>query len=356
MKKMKRIFAFALSCAMLFTLSACGEPKVETLIDKYSTSDSLGLQIPLGTAFDEFDGYYGVTETSASIINGVDCYGSLLYSFMSKEGNAIMDEINDAQNDGSATEEELKKRYNEEVVPQKKNIARMYVFDTASLTDVLNSGKTMQDITGYEENYKMQDRSGSSYYFCYDSKGDTSNLRSQSKGIYQKLRKLILATKDQFVILGLSFQKVFKPEVGRSLDNFSSFDLSGNTVTKYTMLDRPVTMIHIWKQEDSSSMEQLKVLQELENQYDSSQFKVIGIVADLLTEDILKTTLEQTKENEISFTNIAPSQEVIDKVLPYVTVFPTTFLVDTDGKVLEVFDGTKTVEEYQSVISSYLSK
>ena len=88
MKKMKRIFAFALACVMLFPLTSCGEPKVETLIDKYSVSDTLGIQYPLGSAFDEFDGYYGVTETGASIINDVDCYGSLRYDFMSKEGNA----------------------------------------------------------------------------------------------------------------------------------------------------------------------------------------------------------------------------------------------------------------------------
>ncbi len=355
MKKMKRIFAFALACVMLFTLTACGEPKVETLIDKYSVSDTLGIQYPLGSAFDEFDGYYGVTETGASIINDVDCYGSLRYDFMSKEGNAVMDEINEAKSKGTATDQELQDRYNNEVIPQKKMIARMYVFDAASLTNALNAGKTMQDITGYDENYKMMEKAGAAYYFCYPSKEDTTNLKSQSKGIYQKLRKLILATKDQFVVLGLTFQKAFRPEVGRKLDNFSSFDLNGNTVTKYNMLGRPVTMLHIWKQEDSESMETLKVLQELENQYDESQFKVVGIVADLLTEDVLKTTLEQTTENGISLTNIAPSKEVINKVLAYVTTFPCTFLVDSEGKVLEVIDGTKTVEEYQQLISQYLS-
>ena len=103
-------------------------------------------------------------------------------------------------------------------------------------------------------------------------------------------------------------------------------------------------------------METLKVLEQLREQYDSSQFDVVGIVADLLTEDVLKTTLEETTANGIQFTNIAPSQDVIDNVLPYVDTFPCTFLVDTDGKVLEVFDGTKTIEEYQQIISKYLGE
>ena len=41
-------------------------------------------------------------------------------------------------------------------------------------------------------------------------------------------------------------------------------------------------------------------------------------------------------------------------MLPYVDTFPSTFLVDTDGKVLEVFDGIKTVEEYKQSIEKYL--
>lgn len=356
MKKLKQIFAFALVAVMMVTLTACGEPSVDSLIDKYAVSETLGIQIPLGSAFDEFDGYYGITETGVSIINGVDCYGTLQYDFLSKEGNAIMDEINAAKEDGSATEEELNERYNTEVLSQKKTIARMYIFDKAELEENLASGRTIQEITGYDENYKMMDRNGSSYYFCYPAQEDTANLDSQAKGMYKKLRKTILATKNQFVVLGLSFEKAFKPEAGRTMGDFTSFDLNGTTVAKYSVLGRPVTMIHVWKKEDASSMETLKVLEQLREQYDSSQFDVVGIVADLLTEDVLKTTLEETTANGIQFTNIAPSQDVIDNVLPYVDTFPCTFLVDTDGKVLEVFDGTKTIEEYQQIISKYLGE
>lgn len=356
MKKLKRMLSFLLAAAMTLTLAACsGEPDVDSLIDKYSVSEALGIQIPLGSAFDEFEGYYGITETGVSIINGVDCYGSIQYDFMSKEGNAIMDEINDAQEDGSATNEELTERYNNEVLPQKKTIARMFVFDKASLEETLATGKTLQDITGFDENYKMMDRNGSSYYFCYPSQEDTANLKSQSKGMYRKLRKLILATKDQFVVLGLPFDKAFKPEVGRTMGDFTSFDLKGTTVAKYSVLDQPVTLVHIWKQEDSSSMETLKVLEQLREEYDSSQFDVVGFVADLLTEDAMQKTLEDTTANGIQFTNIAPSEDVVSNVLPYVDTFPTTFLVDSDGKVLEVFDGVKTVEEYKQVISKYVS-
>ena len=338
MKKLKQIFAFALVAVMMVTLTACGEPSVDSLIDKYAVSETLGIQIPLGSAFDEFDGYYGITETGVSIINGVDCYGTLQYDFL------------------SATEEELNERYNAEVLSQKKTIARMYIFDKAELEENLASGRTIQEITGYDENYKMMDRNGSSYYFCYPAQEDTANLDSQAKGMYKKLRKTILATKNQFVVLGLSFEKAFKPEAGRTMGDFTSFDLNGTTVAKYSVLGRPVTMIHVWKKEDASSMETLKVLEQLREQYDSSQFDVVGIVADLLTEDVLKTTLEETTANGIQFTNIAPSQDVIDNVLPYVDTFPCTFLVDTDGKVLEVFDGTKTIEEYQQIISKYLGE
>ncbi len=355
MKKLKRIVAFVLAAGMLMALTACGgEPSVDSLTDKYSVSDNLGLQIPLGSAFDEFEGYYGVSETGVSIINGIDCYGSLQYDFMSKEGNVLMDEINEAKSNGSATEDELMKRYNEEVLPQKKNIARMYIFDQAEIEQLLASGGSMQDITGYDENYKMMDRNGASYYFCYQSQEDTANLKSQSKGMYQKLRKTILATKDQFVVLGLPFEKAFKPEAGRVIGDFTSFDLKGTTVAKYSVLNRPVTMIHIWQQEDASSMETLKVLEELRDRYDTAQFDVVGFVADLLTEETMQKVLEDTTAAGIEFTNIAPSEDVINYVLPYVDTFPSTFLVDTDGKVLEVFDGIKTVEEYKQSIEKYL--
>ncbi len=77
-------------------------------------------------------------------------------------------------------------------------------------------------------------------------------------------------------------------------------------------------------------------------------------MADLLTEETMQKVLEDTTAAGIEFTNIAPSEDVINYVLPYVDTFPSTFLVDTDGKVLEVFDGIKTVEEYKQSIEKYL--
>lgn len=107
---------------------------------------------------------------------------------------------------------------------------------------------------------------------------------------------------------------------------------------------------------------ELDALEELSKEYDPSQFRLIGICADLYDKDgELKTDqLEKAREiinnADVTFTNLVPDQVFMDFFRATIAGFPTTFFVNSEGKIVNAIAGAKNLEQWKEYVDSELQK
>ncbi|MBQ1397753.1 MAG: TlpA family protein disulfide reductase [Clostridia bacterium] len=129
--------------------------------------------------------------------------------------------------------------------------------------------------------------------------------------------------------------------------SFTTTDLDGHEVSFEDYSDAKVIMFNMWEPWCGPCRGELPDLQRLYKKYKSEGLMIVGVYSDTDgLEDIVR-------ENKIKYPMIL-SCEAFDRFQTgYV---PTTVFIDGSGRVLsdEPYVGSKTYEEWESVILSYL--
>ena len=151
--------------------------------------------------------------------------------------------------------------------------------------------------------------------------------------------------------------------VAATFGEFSTVDLDGNTVTNEIFKGHKITLVNVWATFCGPCIKEMPELEEISHERDSADVLIIGICGDLLDpsgniNDGLLAKARDIADNStgVTYTCLAPSAELKVGILSDVFSYPTTFIVDEDGSVLDKTVGARDKAGWLELIDKYTAE
>ena len=188
-----------------------------------------------------------------------------------------------------------------------------------------------------------------------------SNVDAGTSRAYAKaIAESAVLTDDQEDPMEALMEMLFGPDSGYSSGDdsvgntvsFETTDLDGNPVSSSELFrGKKVTVINFWATWCPHCVDELPALQELHKELEANGCQVIGICEDA------DTSAEEAKkilgENGVTYTNIALEQEMYP-MMPH-KYLPTTYFVDSEGKILTKPVSGADFEQYEEKLAEALA-
>lgn len=137
--------------------------------------------------------------------------------------------------------------------------------------------------------------------------------------------------------------------------SFETQDLDGKPVTSQELFaGHKITMVNIWATWCINCKSEMTELEELNKEWAEKGCQIIGICDDADEEEMIPTAKKILEEKGVTFPNVRTT-EVIRDQFPSVGL-PTTYFVDSEGKILGKPIVGKNVEQYKETLQQLLSE
>lgn len=201
------------------------------------------------------------------------------------------------------------------------------------------------------------------HLFLYRSSfGDKNITSTMAVGIFSPVILLMLiCTAGNFISSQQEESATVQveiPEGGGEFSNMNTLDFDGNQFTFMNLKGYKVNVINIWATFCGPCIREMPDLDAISKEYDDVQ--VIGICWDTVSlngerdQKLYDLALKIVNEDiGVSYTMLQPSAGLMNGVLYDVFSFPTTFITDENGNILESFSGTRSKEQFIEIIGKY---
>lgn len=143
---------------------------------------------------------------------------------------------------------------------------------------------------------------------------------------------------------------------GYILRPFSAKDLNGQTVDNTFFAKHRLTMVNVWGTFCGPCIREMPDLAQLPAEFHSRDFAILGVVADTPNTENEATARNLTASTKVTYTNVIPDESITAELLADVSVVPTTFFVDSTGKVVgKILTGSHSKAEWMSIIQDTLA-
>ena len=144
------------------------------------------------------------------------------------------------------------------------------------------------------------------------------------------------------------------------LADFTVHDIYGNEYDQTIFEGKELTMVNIWGTFCPPCKMEMPDLGKLNREYDPDRFQVVGIVCDLIKEDLTldPDLVEEAKaiadETGADYTHLALEGDLIPMLFRFDSV-PTTVFVDSEGNQVDTYYvGARSEEDWRGIIDSLL--
>ncbi|MEA4853386.1 MAG: TlpA disulfide reductase family protein [Christensenella sp.] len=144
--------------------------------------------------------------------------------------------------------------------------------------------------------------------------------------------------------------------------DFSANDLDGKQVTQEIFSNAKLTMVNVWATYCGPCLKEMPELGEINSEYASKGFQVVGIVSDSLDSsgnpvqqqvDLAKEVVQKTGAN---YTSIIPTAPSLLSVVQSIRGVPFTVFVDAQGnQVGEAYYGARSKDAWMEIIDGLLA-
>ena len=140
--------------------------------------------------------------------------------------------------------------------------------------------------------------------------------------------------------------------------NFDTIDIDGNRIKSNDFYkDSKINALIIWATYGNDCKDTLVSINNLSKNYDEKDLKVSAFILDTSAETA--TNIEEPKniikENNLNFKNLLPNPTTED-ALKTVEKIPLLLIMDSQGKILNAYEGNLSQEVMQKIIDDYLKK
>lgn len=142
---------------------------------------------------------------------------------------------------------------------------------------------------------------------------------------------------------------------------FTSQTLDGQQVDESIFAEADLTMVNIWGTFCGPCINEMPDLGEISREYAEKGLQIVGMLSDVVlppdgSEPDTSTALEIVEETSADYTHILLSEDLYYGYMGEVQVVPTTVFVDQNGEEVGVYTGSKSKEEWISIIDEMLGK
>ena len=137
---------------------------------------------------------------------------------------------------------------------------------------------------------------------------------------------------------------------------FETTDLNGNPVKSEDLFaGHKVTMINVWGTWCTHCIIELPDLEDLSHELEEKGCQLVGLCDDALGGDkaILNEAKQILEENGVTYTNIVQTEDLRQTL--QLSAFPTTYFVDSEGKVLTLPVVGRDIDQYRARIDEALA-
>ena len=146
-------------------------------------------------------------------------------------------------------------------------------------------------------------------------------------------------------------------DVGVTLPDFSTTTLAGDTVDSSVFGDAKLTVLNIWATYCTPCVSEMPDLETLSQNYKDKGVQVIGLLADVYSNEEKQTLAKEIiSSTGVTYPSLLPDQKLDAAVLTYVTGVPTTLFIDSEGTVLEIISGTRSLETFSEIVDKLLAE
>ncbi len=143
-------------------------------------------------------------------------------------------------------------------------------------------------------------------------------------------------------------------KVAFDLSFINTVDLNGNEIDA-TIFENKYTLVNIWGTFCRPCIVEMPDLQKLHANLGGDEFQVIGIISD--THVDYENNIEDAKniieKTGVEYINIIPNQQLVEEVLSNIQFVPTSFIVDSQGKIIgEMVFGARDYNFFESWVNS----
>lgn len=141
--------------------------------------------------------------------------------------------------------------------------------------------------------------------------------------------------------------------------SFEARTLDGDTITEDLFSGSRITMVNVWATYCNPCLSEMPGLGELAGAYDPEDFRLIGIISDVMEdakEETLQYALELVEQTGADYPHLLLNESLYHALLTDVTAVPTTFFVDQDGQILDTVVGAMDKTSWEEKIDALLEK
>lgn len=142
--------------------------------------------------------------------------------------------------------------------------------------------------------------------------------------------------------------------------NLSTTDLSGNPIDSSTFKENKITLVNAWNIGCTPCIDELPDLAKLNEEYKEKGAAIKGLYfnfAEDISDDEMSQIQDVLSNANATYPQLRLTKDLYAKdSLKNIMAFPTTFVIDSNGKILDKLEGSKDYDGWKEVIDKYLAE
>lgn len=140
---------------------------------------------------------------------------------------------------------------------------------------------------------------------------------------------------------------------------FNANTIDGNELSSDIFAQSKLTMINVWATYCSPCLNEMPDLGEIANEYDSSDFQMIGIISDVAEgsdENTINNAKDLIARTKADYPHLLLNESLYSNLVGGVDSVPTTFFVNQNGEPLGYVIGANSKETWEGIINELLAE
>ena len=134
---------------------------------------------------------------------------------------------------------------------------------------------------------------------------------------------------------------------------FKAKTVTGEDISSDIFKESKLTVVNVWGSWCGPCVAEIPELQKLYENMKDKGVNVVGLAQDAGTDmDAVKDIIEK---NKVTYQNVVPEGSVTDFVMS-IQAFPSTFLVDSEGNIVDKIQGGRDLEAFTKAVEDALNK
>lgn len=142
--------------------------------------------------------------------------------------------------------------------------------------------------------------------------------------------------------------------------DMSTTDLEGNTVDSTIFADQKVTLINVWNVGCTPCVREIPELDKLNREYADQGAAVLGLYYDFgqgISEDEMAQINAIIEDAGASYTQLRFDGTLAKSgMIEEIMVFPTTYVVASDGEILGVLEGARDFDGWKKIVDYFMEQ